>query len=400
MYLHSYRPKLGRIVKLVDKLKLISIFELCRLANLRFLISNNELNPKLLRLLQELKLLRIGLQGAFLVSSSLDPNFASGLIRSAEEKFEEEANLLCIAREYFLKKSLANKITLYRNPSHESLLNKFDAIGQCGWRKTATIVIECNTRRPVSIEDMIGYRERVHSTISRRRLSKPVFCYMLAKAFSDDAVGFALEKGIRLVRVDQNFSFYDIRNSGSAKPSGGTRKYEKRLRGRLAEAQGRAFEMAVERVFKRKRFETETRKNFYFVGDRITELKTKRRFTDIDVFALKEEKEAFLVDCKSGKKQVSRSELVRLIKKHERITNHLRENGLEVSSIIIGNFNELDMADAERRKNIRVTLITPYEFYQQNKEYLEGEPEWLFSPPFKASEVPVERGLKIIESRL
>jgi len=374
-HLQSCRPKLARVIKLVDEFKVVSLLEICRLTNVRFNLSKNHINPKLLKTLGELELLGISLQNDFLVYSSLDSKSIDRLVKKANEKFEEEAHLLYSIQEQFLDKRMAREITLYRAPTHYSLVNKFDAIGYSGFRKKATVFIEFYSRRPVLLEDLLGYRERIWSTISKKRFPKPVFCYIVATSFSDSALLFAFEKKMKVGMVDKNLMLTiaaDIKTS-TQKGQG--------WHGRLADAKGRAFEAVVEKVFRKRGFTTETRRIFYLHGNEITEKETRHRLTDIDVLASKDEEGIFLIECKSAKKQISRSSLMRKAKDFENIADYLSRkiaSSLPISSIIIGNSNKLDILDAKRRARIPTTILSPSEFYQEYKKDLEGEPKWLF----------------------
>lgn len=392
--LDSYRPRLGRIVGLVDTFKLISMFELCRLTNLqawvqispshtdtdilKILSSGNiGINPELNKILEDFKLLGIDLVKQFLISSSLDSKSANELIKKAEQKFEEEAHLLYVARNYFENHRFAEEMTMYRDPSHQSLSNKFDAIGHGGYRKKATIILELHNRRPFHEADLMGYRERIWSTMARKKFPKPVFCFILASKFSGNSLRSALEQGMRVFKVNKNLDFQRIQDSAV---SGIKEKRKKKWRGRAADTQGRAFESAVERVFRRQDFRTKTRKNFYMEENRISEKKTKRLLTDIDVYAIKSRR-ALLIECKSAKKQIPRRKLLSLVRNFNRIAGYLCEkNGktLSVSAIVIGYSNRLDRVDAGRRAKIEIEIITPREFYRKYKNELKGEPRWLF----------------------
>ena len=390
MCLHSYRPRLERIVRLVDTFKLVSVFELCRLVNLRAwvrtgdydiekLLTNNKImNPKLVNILKELELLGIIQKKEFLASFSLDTKYINSLIKRARKEFEDEAHLLYLAQNYFIDNYRAREITLYRTPSHQSLSNKFDAIGYGGFRKKSTVILELYSRRPILVEDLIGYRERIWSTMARRKFPKPVFCCIFGVSFSEQALRFALEKEMQVFRVDEDLNFHSVESIPVSKEKV---KKEKKLHGRLADAQGHAFESAVERVFKRQGFRTETRKNFYLKGNKIAET-GKRRLTDIDVFATNDKNEVILIECKSARKQISRGELLRVVRNHGKISDYLSEkfgSSLLVSSILIGHCNKLDIVDAKRRSKISITFVTPNEFYLEYKDVLKGEPKWLFT---------------------
>lgn len=375
MLLPSYRPRLNRIVKVVTQFKVISLFELCRLTNMRISIDKNMINPKLAKTLKELELLGIKLEDGFLVQSFLESKSISNLVENANKKFEEEAHLLYTMKEQFLNKKWATEISLYRTPTHYSLANKFDAIGYGGFRKKATVLIELYSRRPVLVEDLMGYYERIWSTISRQKFPKPIFCYVVATSFSESALSFALEKKMKVIQLDRNLTPNLVPDIQASK-----RKVRK-WHGRLADAQGRAFEAVVEKVFRKKGFSTETRKIFYLRGNEVTEEQTRHRLTDIDVFAYKEKEELFLIECKSAKKQISKSKLMREVRDLEKIASYLSrksENSLNISLMIVGNCNSLDVIDVKRRTRIPIAIFSPKEFYQQFKEELKGEPLWLF----------------------
>lgn len=393
-YLPSYRPRLAHIVRLVDTFNIVSVFELCRLANLRawvritefdiekFLSNRNVeralMNPELVANLEELKLLGIIERKKFLTYSFLHTRSINSLIKRANKNFGEEAHILYLARDYLLDNKRAREITLYRTPSHESLSHKFDAIGYGGFRKRATILMELCFRRTIFVEDLIGYRKRIWSTMSRKKFPKPLFCNILAASFSEKAVRYALEKEMRVFRIDEDLNFHEVRSMLVSKEK---MKKKKKLHGRLADAQGYAFESAIEKVFKRQGFRTETRKIFYLKKNKIAET-GKRHLTDIDVFATKDENEVIMIECKSAKKQVSRGKLLRHIKNLNKISNYLVEKygrNILVSSIVIGYCNKLDIVDAKRRTKIPITFFTPDKFCQEYKYDLKGEPKWLFT---------------------
>jgi len=177
-----------------------------------------------------------------------------------------------------------------------------------------------------------------------------------------------------IVNLDLNFQ--RIQDSAA---SGIREKRKKKRRGRAADTQGRAFESAVERVFKQD-FRTRTRKNFYMKENRISEEKTKRLLTDIDIYAT-QNGSALLIECKSAKKQIPRRKLLSLVRNFNRIAGYLCEkNGktFSVSAIVIGYCNRLDRVDAGRRAKIEIAIITPREFYGKYRKELKGEPRWLF----------------------
>lgn len=387
-YLHSYRPRLAYIIKLIDTFKVVSIFELARLANLdpwaveldvEKLLSNNALiNPELVKILEELKLLGVTKRKEFLTSASLHTRSVNSLIKKTGKRFEEEAHLLYLARNHFLDSYKAREITLYRTPSHVSLSHKFDAIGYGGFRKKATLFLELYSRRPIFVEDLVGYRERIWSTMSRKKFPKPLFCCILATSFSDKALPYAFEKKMRVFRIDEDVNFHEVESVLGSREKV---KKVKKLRGRLADAQGYAFESAVEKVFKKRGFRTETRKIFFLKGNKIAE-EGKRRLTDIDVFATKDGSEIVLIECKSARKQISRSKLLRLVRNLGKISDYLVEKhgrNTLLSSIIIGYCNRLDIVDARRRANIPTIFFTPKKFYREYKADLKGEPKWLFT---------------------
>jgi len=384
-HLKSSRPELWRIVKLIDDFKILSKYEISRLANLnpikivkkskrRYRITS----PELEKLLQDLKLLNYKVTNDFVTSTSLENTLIETIIEKAERKFEEEANLLYIAKEFFIENRLADELNLYRVPFHISLINKFDAFGHKILRKKSNIIVECHIRRIVRIEDLIGFHRRVFSTIFKgRRISPvPTYCYVLAYQFSEEALEYAFKKGIRAIIVEYRtnkhvFKILEGPEDKSSKRSS--------FRGRLADAQGRAFESAVEKAFIQRNFITTRRKLFYMNNGVVSEIERGKILTDVDVFVTDENRtHAFLVECKSSKTQIPRSELLRIVKNFGMIAKYLKQSEKIVSSIIIGNFNELDKVDAKKRSEMSLTFYTPTDFYKKYKTELEGEPRWLF----------------------
>jgi len=111
----------------------------------------------------------------------------------------------------------------------------------------------------------------------------------------------------------------------------------------------------------------------------VSEIERGKILTDVDVFVTDENRtHAFLVECKSSKTQIPRSELLRIVKNFGMIAKYLKQSEKIVSSIIIGNFNELDKVDAKKRSEMSLTFYTPTDFYKKYKTELEGEPRWLF----------------------
>ena len=56
-HLEKCRPDLARIVGLIDRFTVFSVFEICRLANLDAITQEKKLSPELDKILGELKLL-------------------------------------------------------------------------------------------------------------------------------------------------------------------------------------------------------------------------------------------------------------------------------------------------------------------------------------------------------
>jgi hypothetical protein len=373
--LTQYRPKLARIVNVIDKLDLISLFELCRLTNLRCYERENYLNPELVRVLNDLALFGIRLEDNFLLSSALECQKAPNLIKKARDTIKEEAHSLYTIGNIFLKRKWASEFTLNRSPDERSLLEKFDATGKCGFRKKSSMIFELYLRRSVLLEDLLGYQERTWSSMTRKAFQTPLFCLVLANSFEEKALNFALEKKMRPYLIGHNFTLNPIlrMNKSATKPL--------KWHGRLADAQGRAFESVVERVYKAEGFDTETRKKFYLQGSQLTDRKTTRCFTDVDIFAVRGSQEIQLVECKSAKRQISRKTLLVKVKAFGKIGEFLsKDKGdkLHISATIIGKCNFVDKIDAERMIRIPVSFISPKEFYDAHKNQLKGEPRWLF----------------------
>jgi hypothetical protein len=362
---------LGRICNIFNEFKLISIFELARLLNLDLII-RDEINPKVSKIIDELELIGIEQKDRYLLDSSVKEK-AQVMIEISEKKFEEEAHQLYVIIDYFYQNGLAENISSYRLPFALSLVNKFDAIGHGGRRKKATIIIECTSRRKVVLGDVYGYYSRVCSTISKGTFTKPVFSYLFSKRFSKDAIQFALSHGIRLVRIHKR-GFYQITSPSQLYKKG------KRLSGRLRDAQGMAFEIAVERAFRRMNYQTELRKEFFLKDNELTEEKTKTQFTDVDVIA-QNDYQIIFIECKSARKQLERSKLFQIVQNFSRIADYYHNTQNEsrkIVAIIIGNHNKLDAKDAKQRSAIPLEIDTPPLFYQRNRSYLKGEPRWLF----------------------
>jgi hypothetical protein len=237
------------------------------------------------------------------------------------------------------------------------------------------MVIELYHRRSVLLEDLVGYQERIWSSMTRKAFSTPLFCLVLATSFEENALNFALEKKMRPIIIDHNLRLKPIlkANKNATKPL--------KLHGRLADAQGRAFESVVERVYRAEGFDTETRKKFYWLGNELTERKTKQCFTDVDVLAVKGEEEMQLIECKSAKRQMSRKTLLKQVRALGKVGEFLSRNPnnrLRISATIIGVCNDIDKIDAQKMTRIPISFLTPTEFYTIHKEQLEGEPRWLF----------------------
>ena len=373
--LSHYRPKLARIVNVIDKLELISLFELCRLTNLRCYERENHLNDELVKVLSDLALFGIRLEDNFLLSSSLDSQKAANLVKKARDSIKEEAHSLYTIGNIFLKRRWASEFTLNRSPDERSLLKKFDATGKCGFRNKSSMIFELYLRRSVLLEDLLGYQERTWSSMTRKAFPTPLFCLVLATSFEENALNFALEKKMRPYLIGHNFTLNPIlkMNKSATKPL--------KWHGRLADAQGRAFESVVERVYRAEGFDTETRKKFYWQGNTLTESETTRCFTDVDIFAVKGDQEIQLVECKSAKRQTSRKALLVKVKALGKIGEFLtgdKGNKPQISATIIGKCNFVDKIDAERMLQIPVSFISPKEFYDAHKNQLKGEPKWLF----------------------
>jgi hypothetical protein len=221
---------------------------------------------------------------------------------------------------------------------------------------------------------VIGYEERIWSSMNKRVFLKPLFCFIIAAAFEDKALNYALQKKMRPILIDSKLQLNLISDrNGTNRPL--------KWQGRLADAQGCVFESVVDQVFKAQGFETILRKKFYLIGNEITEEETTICLTDIDILARKGKKEIHLIECKSAKKQMSRKMIFLKIRNLERITEYFgKKEGydLRVFATIIGKYNEMDKIEAKRITKIPLYLESPADFFSKNKDLLKGEPKWLF----------------------
>jgi len=131
--------------------------------------------------------------------------------------------------------------------------------------------------------------------------------------------------------------------------------------GRLAEAKGLAFESAVEKVFRHRGFRTEIRKYFYLEDGKLPkkDKKDKSSFDGHRCFWSKRRKQGSDSHrMQSAKKQISRRKLLQIVKNFRKIGYYLRDmKKLNVSGIVIGNFNKLDIVDAKRKSEFAIAFF-------------------------------------------
>jgi len=381
--LQKYRRLLGRVFEILIKSKVLSIFELGRLANVSFYTKTGTINRRIASIINDLEKLGAHSHINFLVLPELPVDSKSTeLIANYEASLYEEAALLHFTKQLFLSKRRAEEMTVYRTPKPSSLVGKFDLIGHGGWKRRIKILLECNLRRDVTLADLVGYHQRVGGTYRKSYKKQtsspmPIAYYYLGNQFSDEAIAFAFDKRIRLLSLEGVLS----RNLMELQPVEGFRKRKPKLPGRFAEIKGIALEAIVGEVYRKEGFKTELRKVFSLRDGQLTQGKDvwAKRLTDVDVFATRNG-EVCLIECKGSKERLTRKELFGKLKKYSRIAEFIKKEKEDnsVLTVIIARLDEVDIKEARRKFGIPLVFITPSEFYEQKRESLEGMPKWLF----------------------
>jgi len=382
----KYSRLLGRILTIVTIGKVLSIFELSRLANTNFFKYEKEFAE----LINKIMKLGLRIEDSFLVSPSLKKSRISTLLAHYKASVYEEAYLLALARRLFITKKKAKEMTLYRQPNVASLAkHKFDMFGHGGRKNQIKIIVECNLRRRVTKADLEGFSQRIGGTIKRalknKRYSAPIARYYIANDFSDEAMVFAArrDKGIRLLYASQILSGI----LGEIQPYLVAPKRKPLYYGRFKEAKGIAFEAEIEPAFSQKGFKTTRRRRFFLDGMKISDKDTGKSFTDIDLLVERTDKknqhkrEILLIECKSGNENLTRKELFRKTKRYFRVAGFLKrlnnEND-EVKIVVIANVDQQDKEEISGKSEFPMVFLAPSDFYHENRKLLKGAPRWLF----------------------
>ena len=380
---------IGRVLSVLEITKVLSIFELGRLANVSFYTRDKRVNPRVLRIVNGLEKLGIRLKNTYLVAQNImkDSEIEKN-IADYEAALEKEAYLLSMTRRLFIDKKRAQELTIFRRPQVHSIAeNKFDLYGHGGWKKPIKIIVECNLRREVMTADLVGYDQRVGGTIKRfltkTQFSIPIARYYVAKSFSEEAKDYARKKGIR------RYNVASIINGELVEED----KYERRIgqdvkriqqqveyAGRYKQMKGLTLENEVAHVYREEGYKPVRRRKVFFLDrERLIEKNTGQPFTDIDVFA-KRKKEILLIECKSSVEVLSWTNLVTKIEKYSRV-GHFLEGKLGtglVKILVIAKLEERHREDLRSLSRFPIYFIAPQEFYEKKQEFLKGVPRYVF----------------------
>lgn len=376
---------LARVLAAVTTGKVLCVFELGRITNIKFFTYDEKINPRLDDIISKIKKLGIRIEDSFLISPSVPESEIRKLIARYEATISEEAHLLAFTRRLFITTKRAQEMTLYREPRITSIAqHKFDMFGHGGRRNQIKIVVECNLRRKVTTADLEGFSQRIGGTVKKsmtqRRYSAPIARYFIANNFSSEARAFAArrDKGIRLLHVEP------ILNGvlEETQPYEMVSKKRPIYYGRFKEVKGIAFEAEIEPAYKQKGFSTTRRKLFFLDGNKVTDEETGRSLTDIDLFAehKNDYNEILLIECKSGIEKLTRTELFKKTKKYFRVASFLERGDAnnKVKIVVIANVDETDREELRTKSKFDMEFITPRQFYRKNREPLKGATRWLF----------------------
>lgn len=405
--LPRYSRLIGRILAVLEVTKILSIFELGRLANISFFTRNIEISPHVRRIVHNLKKLGAQLEYTYLITPHVTRDSEiKKRIADYGTTLSEEAHLLSLTRRLFFDKKRAEWLTIFRRPNARSIAeHKFDLYGRGGWKKPINIIVECNLRREVTTADLIGYCQRVGGTIkrslTRTKFSIPTARYYVARSFSKEAKEYARRNGIR------RYNAATILNGDLVEEE----KYEKRVgkeikriqmqvehRGRFKQLKGLALEHEVVHVYREEGYKyAKLRKTFFLDGNRLTEKNTGQPFTDIDVFA-KKESEILLIECKSSAEELSWTDLVEKIKKYSSVAHFLEGKlgtGL-ISIIVLADLEKRHREDLTKLTKFSIDFITPQEFYNEKKRFLGGAPGFVFGLEKKSKERAIREAEELL----
>lgn len=378
---------LGRLLKISQTGRIVSVFEIGRIANTKFFPERGQTASRINDLTTKLEKLGFRLLGHFFLSPSVTRSEANGLITQYENAIDEEASLLAYARRLFISKRRAEEMTLYRQPSDRSLAeHKFDLFGHGGRINQIRIVAECNLRREITLSDLESYSQRIGGTAKRSQLRikkadrSPIARYYIARSFSEKAIAFASrgEQRIRLLDAGAilNGSIEEIN------PRTFVRRQKPHYYGRFKEAKGIAFEAEIEQAYMHFGFKTKRRKTFYLLGGQITEKDTGKPLTDVDLFAERKNgpRDVLLIECKSSAENLAHRKLFEKTKAYWHIADYLHQSdpACKIRIDVIANVDEFDKKELVAKSRFRMSFLTPAQFYNQYPKALKGAPKWMF----------------------
>jgi hypothetical protein len=378
---------LARVLQAAHAGQVLSVFELGRLTNTRFFSDKKQRSASVSDLISRLEKLGLCLREPYLLYPLVPKSEIDRLIAHYETYISEEAYVLAHTRTLFITKKKAQEMTLYREPSKESLAeHKFDLFGHGGRVNRIRVVVECNLRRIVTPAELESFSQRIGGTIRRSRIRtksvdrSPIARYYIARHFSDVARVFARrpDKGIRLLDADGilNGSLEEIQ------PYEVTLRRKPPIYGRYNETKGIAFEAMIEPVYRAQHFKTTRRKPFFLRGSEVIDVDTGNLFTDVDLFAEHQNGnyEILLVECKSGRDNLTRKELFRKMRKYERIADFLQKEDLtrQIKIEVIANVNQIDQEELVHKARFETKCISPAQFHRSHPVTLKGAPKWIF----------------------
>jgi hypothetical protein len=342
--------------------------------------ANDELDPSIERIFVQLKAAGFIIENVagspFLISPTKVSTDREKVAKSILEDFEGDAFMLQLARSHFISFGKATRFTIYRNPSPYSLTNKFDAIGEGGWKKKVTLVLECNLRRVVTREDIQGLKYRIWSTVRRKAFSVPLISYYIGNQFTPEALQLARENSIRCIYSKQ------ILQGGRFAEDQPVPRRRKEWEVHYGQLKGRVFEDVVEKALKALDYGTERDVIYNEKARRIYRKPHKRdsgkNYDEVDVIAKKTDT-SLMVECKSAHSRLPWKQLKERVHKWNVLKGvWIGEGYNAIAGLIIAHCDDLSKVEARSYSSIPLTFQTPQEFYFAHQKELRGEYRWLF----------------------
>ena len=302
----------------------------------------------------------------FLVYKTKKPITDEKFIKVIEDLLMEQQ----IINHYINRKKEFNQIKNVKKKTQKG--NKiFDTVGEAVSRRYMVIVYDFILRRPARDYDIQGLLDRIYS-VFRKKFVQTVITYSISKKFSKGAKDMSNTGRFKFINLEQ--ISYEL---GKLKI--------KKISGMSKTAIGEYFENTIRYILTKQGFKDVQRGlKIYKDNNKITEVKTKEIFTDIDIIMHNEDRTKVIIcELKNWYKGVSEIIIEKWIKERLNLLVRYLRTEEEIEKDILAWFilskkpGEIDSIKLNDRAECEIQIFDKIEFVNKiiNKEDIDSAKE-------------------------